>query len=119
MKRGETSAQFLPGAKESSGKAPHFATKRFSRRRSSISAPDPERPGSMERPDLMIPGARIYHLVFSRNRVKGRTVKEPRHVLLYRRREDDAIEVARVVHDARDLARHLPKEYRRGGRPPQ
>ena len=55
---------------------------------------DPERPGSKERPEIMIQGARTYHLEFSRSRVSGSTVKEPRHFLLYRRREDGVIEVA-------------------------
>jgi toxin ParE1/3/4 len=40
-------------------------------------------------------------------------VTEPRHFLLYRRREDGVIEVARILHDGRDLARHLPEGYRR------
>jgi plasmid stabilization system protein ParE len=44
-------------------------------------------------------------------------VKEPRHFLLYRRREDGVIEVARILHDGRDLQRHLPEEYRRGAAP--
>ena len=74
---------------------------------------DPERPGSKERPEIMIKGARTYHLQFSRSRVSGPGVKEPRHFLLYRRRADGVIEVARVLDEARDLARHLPEDYRR------
>jgi toxin ParE1/3/4 len=74
---------------------------------------DPERPGSKERPDLMIEGARTYHLEFSRSRVSGPSVKEPRHFLLYRRRADGTVEVAPILHDGRDLARHLPEGYRR------
>jgi toxin ParE1/3/4 len=58
---------------------------------------NPVRPGSQERPDLMIEGARTYHLSFSRNRVTGHRVKEPRHFLLYRLREDGVIEVARIL----------------------
>ena len=65
---------------------------------------DPERPGSKERPEIMIQGARTtYHLSFSRSRLSGPGVKEPRHFLLYRRREDGVIEVARILHDGRDL----------------
>ena len=41
-------------------------------------------------------------------------VKEPRHFLLYRRR-GKVIEVMRILHDARDLERHLPEEYRNSG----
>jgi toxin ParE1/3/4 len=74
---------------------------------------DPERPGSKERPEIMIEGARTYHLSLSRTRVSGSRVKEPRHFLLYRRRDDGVIEVARILHDGRDLARHLPEGYRR------
>jgi toxin ParE1/3/4 len=49
--------------------------------------------------------------------VKGEGVKAPRHFLLYRRRDEGVIEVARVIHDARDLTRHLPEEYRRDALP--
>ena len=82
-------------------------------------AADPERPGSKERPEIMTKGARTYHLEFSRSRVSGSRVKEPRHLLLYRRRDDGVIEVARILHDSRDLRRHLPEEYRRSSHPPQ
>ena len=78
---------------------------------------DPERPGSKEWPEIMIQGARTYHLELSRSRVSGSRVKEPRHFLLYRRRDDGVIEVARILHDGRDLQRHLPEEYRRGAAP--
>ena len=78
---------------------------------------DPERPGSNARPEILIEGARTYHLEFSRSRVSGSRVKEPRHFLLYRRREDGVIEVARILHEGRDLQRHLPEEYRRGATP--
>ena len=73
---------------------------------------DPERPGSRERPDLTIEGARTYHISLSRTRVAGARVKEPRHFILYRS-QDGAIEVARILHDSRDLALHLPAGYRR------
>ncbi len=82
-------------------------------------AADPERPGSKGRPEMMIEGARTYHILLSRTRVRGARVKDPRHFLLYRRREDGAIEVARVLHDGRELRRHLPEEYRRGAPPPR
>lgn len=78
---------------------------------------DPERPGTKERPDLMTKGARTDHLEFSRSRGSGSRVKDPRHFLLYRRRDDGVIEVARILHDSRDLQRHLPNEYRRDVRP--
>lgn len=74
---------------------------------------DPKRPGSKERPEIMIEGARTYHLQFSRSRLSSPGVKEPRHFLLYRSREDGVVEVARILHDGRDLVRHLPESYRR------
>jgi toxin ParE1/3/4 len=76
-------------------------------------AADPERPGSMERPEIMIEGARTYHLSLSRRRAGRPGVKEPRHFLLYRRRGKGVIEVARILHDGRDLQRQLPEDYRR------
>jgi toxin ParE1/3/4 len=50
--------------------------------------------------------------------VKGQGVKAPRHFLLYRLRGERVIEVGRVCHDARELVRHVPEEYRRGARLP-
>jgi toxin ParE1/3/4 len=76
-------------------------------------AADPERAGSKERPELMIKGARTYHLQFSRTRVRGARVRKPRHFLLYRW-AGGAVELARILHDSRDLQRHLPDEYRGG-----
>ena len=73
---------------------------------------DPECPGSKHRPELMIENARTYHLKFSRTRVIGSRVKAPTHFLLYRLREDGVVEVGRILHDHRDLERHLPEDYR-------
>ena len=80
-------------------------------------AEDPERPSWKENPELMMEGVRTYHLSFSRSRlplpgVPHPGVKEPRHFLLYLRR-GNVIEVARILHDARDLKRNLPEAYRR------
>jgi toxin ParE1/3/4 len=72
-------------------------------------AADPERPGSKERPEIMIAGARTYPLSLSAER-SG--VKNPRHFLLYRVRLG-VVEVARLLHDASDLPRHLPKSFQR------
>lgn len=83
---------------------------------------DPERPGSKERAEIMIKGARTWRLELSRTRVSGPGVKAPRHFILYRRREDGVvhrrredgvIEVARILDHGRDLQRHLPEDYRR------
>lgn len=72
---------------------------------------DPELRGSKERPEIMVPGARTYHFFFSRNQVSGQAVKEPRHFVLYRRGADGGVDVARILHDSRDLVRHLPDDY--------
>ena len=42
----------------------------------------------------------------------GAQVKDPRHFLLSRRREDGIIDVALVLHGSPDLARHLAVGYR-------
>lgn len=73
-------------------------------------AADPERPGSRKRPEL---GRKIcsYHLFFSRDRARSQmgVVRNPRHFVIYRRCDKDMIEIVRILHDARDLERHLPK----------
>jgi toxin ParE1/3/4 len=75
---------------------------------------DPERPGSQQRPDLG-EGVFVYHLRFSRDRSKSvlGVVNHPRHFVIYRR-QDRVIEILRVLHDVRDLQRHLPRRRRTG-----
>ena len=51
------------------------------------------------------------HVSLSRDRVTGARVKEPRRFILYRQRPDGVVEVARILHDSCDLARHLPTGY--------
>jgi len=70
---------------------------------------DPLRPGSKTRPEL-VKSARTYHTALSRTNVEGQRVKEPRHFILYRI-GSAGIEVGRILHDSRDLARHLPADY--------
>ena len=50
---------------------------------------DPERPGSQERRELFAEGVRVYHLRFSRDRagITRGIVQNPRHFLVYRRRD--------------------------------
>jgi toxin ParE1/3/4 len=68
---------------------------------------DPARPGAKQRPELP-QGVYTYHLASSRERVRtGGRVKTPRHFLLYRVAAAH-VEVLRILHDSRDLARHLP-----------
>jgi toxin ParE1/3/4 len=75
-------------------------------------ADDPQRPGSQIRPEIH-PAARTYHLRHSRDRVEpaGDRVRNPRHFLLYRVRDDGRVEIGRVLHERMDLAQHLPKDY--------
>jgi toxin ParE1/3/4 len=70
-------------------------------------ASQPERPGSLARPELGV-GVRSWHLRLSRGHVKPGVdvVRRPRHFLVYRF-EPDLVVVGRVLHDAMELARHL------------
>lgn len=73
-------------------------------------AEDPQRPGARQRPDLL-PGLSIYHLVFSRAHVPAATaVKSPRHFVLFRHMKPGIIEIVRILHDSRDLVRHVPPD---------
>jgi toxin ParE1/3/4 len=79
---------------------------------------EPTRPGSIERPELMKKGARTYHIRFSRERAKTviGVVHDPRHFIVYRQREDESVtDIARILHDCRDLDRHIPEDFRRMG----
>jgi toxin ParE1/3/4 len=67
-------------------------------------AADPQRPGTKQRPEL--PGVFLYHLTVSRDRLASETVKAPRHFVVYRV-TGELVEVLRLLHDSRDLARHL------------
>ena len=71
---------------------------------------DMERPGSQDRSDLQ-DGVRSYHLSLSRDRARTALaiVQNPRHFIIYRGREGQG-EVLRILHDGRDLQRHLSGE---------
>jgi len=76
---------------------------------------DLERPGSQERSELQ-KGVRTYHLSFSKERARSAlgVVQNPRHFIIYRRRDGlSVIDILRILHDGRDLQRHIPEEYRR------
>ena len=60
----------------------------------------PVQGGPREVPEMMIEGVRAYHLWFSRKRAGRPGVKAPRHFLVYRR-SGEAIELVRILHDAR------------------
>jgi toxin ParE1/3/4 len=73
-------------------------------------ATQPDRPGSIERPELGA-GVRSWHLRLSRGPVGtgAVAVRRPRHFLIYRV-EPALLVVGRVLHDAMELARHLDPE---------
>src|SRR5689334_23005634 len=73
-------------------------------------ATQPDRPGSMSRPELGA-GVRSWHLRLSRHHVDkaARVVRQPRHFLVYRL-EPDLLVVGRLLHDAMELARNLGPE---------
>ena len=63
---------------------------------------EPDRHGSIDRSEIMIKGARTYHIRFSRDRAKAAfgVVHNPRHFILYRCRHDrNVIDIARILHD--------------------
>jgi toxin ParE1/3/4 len=70
-------------------------------------ATQPDRPGSIVRPELGA-GVRSWHLRLSRDHlIAGATgVRRPRHFLLYRF-EPALLVVGRILHDAMESARHL------------
>ena len=74
-------------------------------------ANDPALPGAKARPEAFNPEFRFNHLASSRQRIPGETVKEPRHFIIYRQRTGNIVEILRVLHDSRDLNRHLPPEF--------
>ncbi|AZN95976.1 type II toxin-antitoxin system RelE/ParE family toxin [Mesorhizobium sp. M9A.F.Ca.ET.002.03.1.2] len=75
-------------------------------------AADPERLGSLARPELG-ENIRSYHLRYSRELAKTEygIVLRPRHLLLYRAARAHIIGIGRILHDAMDLERHLPVDY--------
>jgi toxin ParE1/3/4 len=59
----------------------------------------PDVPGSVPRNEIR-PGLRTLHV--------ARHGRRGRHFIMYRAADDHVIEVVRILHDAMDLARHLP-----------
>lgn len=75
-------------------------------------AAEPERTNSIARSELG-ENVRSYHLRYSRERARTEhgVVIRPRHLLLYRVARADLIGIGRVLHDAMEIERHLPKDY--------
>ena len=67
---------------------------------------DPRRAGSRPIPDVR-PGYFAYHVKYSRQRVTGRTVTRPRHLIVFSVDPSEAVVVAAVVHEREMLERHL------------
>jgi len=61
----------------------------------------PDAPGSVSR-DEILPNLRCLHVARHR--------REGRHFIIYRATTGQVIEVVRILHDAMDLARHIPPE---------
>jgi toxin ParE1/3/4 len=70
---------------------------------------NPEKFGSIARPEFG-DSVRTYHLRFSRDeaRTEEGIVHKPRHLLAYRLRGEQELEVVRILHDSMELERHLP-----------
>lgn len=73
-------------------------------------AGQPDRPGSIARPELGA-GVRSWHLRLSRDHAAAgaAVVRQPRHFLVYRV-EPGLLVVGRFLHDSMELARHLDPE---------
>ncbi|MEY2925583.1 MAG: hypothetical protein RL367_60 [Pseudomonadota bacterium] len=73
-------------------------------------AENPARPGSQARPELG-EGVRSWHLRRSRDRActDDGVVRRPRHFVIYRLADATVITIGRILHDAMELERHLPK----------
>jgi toxin ParE1/3/4 len=70
------------------------------------------RHGVVTRPELGF-GIHSYHLRHSRDRARHPTgiVRRPRHFILYRHLVPELIGVGRILHDAMELERHLPRSF--------
>jgi toxin ParE1/3/4 len=75
-------------------------------------ATEPERIGSLSRPELG-ENVRSYHLRHSRRQATAGQgiVLRPRHLLLYRFAHSGLIGIGRVLHDAMEIERHLPRDF--------
>lgn len=71
---------------------------------------DPYRPGSKDRPEIG-ENIRSFHTALSRKRASS-DVKSPRHFVLYFMPSENEVAISRILHDARDLAHHVPGQHR-------
>ncbi|MBB5754787.1 type II toxin-antitoxin system RelE/ParE family toxin [Prosthecomicrobium pneumaticum] len=73
-------------------------------------AADPMRPGSHE-VTKGGPGTRAYHIRYSRLRVPGGRIREPRHIIFYRSLTPGLIGISRILHERMDPTRHAPGRF--------
>jgi toxin ParE1/3/4 len=72
-------------------------------------AGNPSRPGVRMRDDIG-PAICTYHLASSRKRTStGSQVAKPRHLIVFHV-VGNTVQVARLLHDAMDFARHAPED---------
>ena len=69
---------------------------------------DPRRVGVRPIPDVR-PGYFVYHVKLSKPRVTTRTVRSPRHLVVFSVDSSDTVLVAAVVHEREMLERHLER----------
>ncbi len=69
---------------------------------------NPERPAVKIREPLG-PTVRTFHLMHARSQNPG-AVKAPRHLLVFKLVEPNRLVLGRILHDAMELARHLPAD---------
>jgi toxin ParE1/3/4 len=70
---------------------------------------NPKGPGVRSREELG-PGICSYHLRFARDRVRRGRVRTPRHFLIFKVVASVTLQVGRILHDAMELAAHLPPD---------
>lgn len=72
---------------------------------------DPRCAGVQDRPEIG-PGVQTFHLIHVRKKARSELgwVRRPRHLLVFRIDEPGLIVVGRVIHDAMELALHVPVE---------
>lgn len=72
---------------------------------------NPMRPGSKARPEIH-EAIRSYHISLSKTRAHS-PIKSPRHLVLYfEASKDSSVVISRILHDTRDLSRHLPDQHK-------
>jgi len=69
-------------------------------------AADPQGALSSARPELT-PDTRSFHIRRSRNESREAPVTKPVHVIFYRVRDLEAVEILRVLHERMEPSRHL------------